>query len=104
MAAVYSTSFLQGHGTYPSVVYNVPPGFRMVVRDIELYWNGPSVDNTVHFIGDIAQTFFAVVFTVASGQRWASFTGRVVLNTGFEMTVDNDPVDVTVSGYLLTLP
>lgn len=101
---VFSTSFLQQQGMYPSATYAVPAGFRAVVRDIELYWNGPSLDTSVHFIGDQGQTWFFDLFTVSSGQRWGSFTGRVVLDLGFSITSDNDPVDVSVSGYLLSLP
>lgn len=104
MATVYSSSLLQVKGLYPSGLYAVPGGSRVVVRDIELYWNGPSVDNTVLFEGDDGQTFFAVVFTVTSGSRWATWSGRVVLDLNLIVTADNDPVDVTVSGYVLSLP
>lgn len=104
MADVYSTSLLQQQGMFPSASYGVPAGFRVVVVDIELYWNGPSLDTSVFFTGDAGQTFFFDLFTVTSGQRWGSFTGRVVLSSGFTVTSDNDPVDVTVSGYVLALP
>lgn len=101
---VYSTSFIQRKGLSSSVVYLVPAGFRAVVVDVEHYWNGPSLVNDTFFHGDAGQTWLYIGNTIASGIRWGTFTGRVVLETQLEVVTGSDPVDVTVSGYLLSLP
>lgn len=104
MTDVYSTSLLQVSGLLSPVDFLVPAGFRCVVVDVEHYWNGPSVVNQTFFRGDNGQTWFFIENTVTSGQRWGTFTGRVVIDTSFQVEATNDPVDVTVSGYLLSLP
>lgn len=103
-APVYSTSVLQVQGLTSSATYTVPAGQLLVVRDIEHYWNGPSASNHTFWEGDAGQTWFFIENTITSGQRWGTWTGRVVLREQLVVRTDADPVDVTISGYLLTLP
>jgi hypothetical protein len=105
VAIVYTEPFLVIQGLVGSAHVDVLPGYRYVVVDVELYWNPTSSLVTDCFlIGDDSQTWFFNEFTVVSGQRWGSFTGRVAHNDRISVNITGDPVDVTITGYKLSLP
>lgn len=103
MAAVYSTKLFEGRDV-SSWSYTVPAGFRLVVRDIDVFFGGGVEGGAANFVGTLGQTFAYFPFTglESSGQHWQ---GRAVFDPGDEIgLVSGVGVDVTVSGYLLTLP
>lgn len=71
---------------------------------MEHYWNGPSASNQTFFEGDAGQTWFFIENTVTSGLRWGTWSGRQVIDGSFTVRSSGDPVDVSCSGYLLSLP
>lgn len=105
MPQVYSDILLEQVGLVGSATTVPDPGFLWVVRDIELYWNPTAgIESSCFFIGDIGQTFFFNQFTIVGGERWGSFSGRVVIKDSLTATISGQAVDVTVSGYKLSLP
>lgn len=104
MAPVYSVSIAQVQGLDGDQVIDVPPGSVLVIRDIWAYWNSDDeLFAKLHCIGDAAQTFFFALWTTIDADPIAFWQGRVVLQTSLTLSTDN-PVDLTVSGYHLTLP
>lgn len=105
MASVYSTRILYQQGLVGSETVVPPPGNLWIVRDIWLYWNLSSAPVTkVHVSGDVGQTFEYAQFDVATPNQLAFWQGRVVIENSLTVSVSGDPVDVTVSGYILSLP
>jgi hypothetical protein len=106
-APVYSTCFVQEKGLSSNAVYAVPPGFVAVMRDIDLYGNVVA-DGDVFVQGAQGQTIWWVGFNV--GERKVSqWSGRQVFQPLDTIIVNPqlgplDAIDITISGYLLTLP
>lgn len=115
MAFIYSAQLFAGH--VPSGVTDLPPigdGLVCVVRDVDVYWGGGLPPwAAFHLRGGPEQTFVYLGPDPneqgAGGsmpeQLW-SWRGRQVINPGEVLSIDvgNGPVDVTISGYLLTAP
>ena len=101
-APVYSYRFCQGHAGASSS-YTVPVGFRAVVRDITAF-NASAVapENAQVVIVGLAITIWQALVAPSS---FSGISFRVVIDEG--ETISTDPgtdVDMTVSGYLLSLP
>jgi hypothetical protein len=102
---IYSTRFFQISGLTGTHPYTVPAGFVAVVRDLDAFADPTISGSDLFFQGVATQTIWWNNFPVDQ-RSYGSFRGRQVFNPGetWFVTVDGDPVDVTVSGYLLTTP
>lgn len=102
--AVYSTRFIAESGFTGSAAFEVPDGYRAVVRDIDAVCftsEGPTIEAG---IGDSA-VFWAFTYGVVLLVNAQSWRGRVVLNPGEQLVIlTNAPLDFVASGYLLSLP
>lgn len=104
MASVYSVSIAQVQGLDGDQVVFVPASHVFVVRDIWAYWNSSSeLFAKLHVSGDDGQTFFFALWTTLDADPLAFWQGRAVIQNHITLSTDN-PVDITVSGYLLSLP
>jgi hypothetical protein len=104
MADVYSVSVAQVQGLDGNQVIFVPDGHVLVIRDIWAYWNSSSeLFAKLHVSGDDDQTFFFALWTTIDADPLAFWQGRAVIQNHITLSTDN-PVDVTVSGYSLSLP
>lgn len=104
MASVYSRRFYAVHdldGTGPDL--GPPPGEVWIVRDIDVV-NGELLNNVL-WLGSAGQVIWANSFGGTIAFDFASFRGRQVFEPGdtfhFHTTA---PLDITASGYALTLP
>ena len=104
MAPVYSSRFAGIQGLDGVAGFTVPPGVVWVLRDLDAYYNGFTVAS-IHLLGSTMQTIWYNGFGGGGNPQYASWRGRQVLNPGegFQLTTDQ-AIDVTVSGYVLTLP
>jgi len=107
VAAVYSTRFLQAHGLSGTTTYTVPAGYRAVLVQLDTYSN-PLLALEVFLHGALGQAMWWGQWTptIPQYQHWA---GRQVIEAGESVDVEvnagpGDGADVTLSGYLLTLP
>lgn len=104
MASVYSVQLYEGRNVNDGSL-TVPDGFIWIVRDIDAFFGGGLDGGACNFIGSLGQTFAYFSFTglVSSSFSWR---GRQVFNPGqtFGFISDRAGVDVTISGYQLTLP
>jgi hypothetical protein len=105
MSAVYSTSFMQRLRLDGGSPYTVPAGVVAVLRDWDAYVRSDdAIEGSVALLGGAGQIVdsFTMAAGVAQKHQW---TGRQVIPSGQTFTVSTPcPVDVTLSGYLLTLP
>lgn len=106
MGTVYSSNFGQLHAFNGLYAFNVPAGQVLVLRDVDLF--APAQIGTeveVFLQGDLGQTIWYVVAdgTTAINEQWR---GRQVFGEGQQIYVNvtSGHVDVTLSGYLLSLP
>lgn len=104
-APVYSTTLIQWRGLVGDRTVVPPTSSLFIVRDVWMYWNPQDIDITrVHLIGDVGQTFGYFEFDLANIVQMAFWQGRAVLQSSFTVSVSGSPVDITASGYVLTLP
>ena len=97
----YSTRFIAAAGVTNPVEYIVPAGQVAVVRHADFYWGGGLDQASVFVTGSQRQTFAFHLFnpTDASSGSWE---GHQVLYPGEILVAYADqPIDVTISGYLL---
>lgn len=91
-------------GLNGTAVYTVPAGFVAVLRDLDAYFGGDIAPQNMFLHGPAGQAIWWNGWTVliAGVAQWR---GRQVIQGGesFDVTTDA-PMDVSVSGYLLTLP
>lgn len=101
---VYSTRFLEVRGLTTTLPYVVPAGVVAVVRDVDAFRTG-ILGATVIFHGAVGQAIWGKDYPPGSTDAYSSWRGRQVFLPGetFDVQASN-PVDVTVSGYLLSLP
>lgn len=97
----YSTRFLAWSASELPTPYEVPAGYVVVVRDLDVTSGGGSIINWALSINGVAK--FAVgAFTVESIQQQASWRGRVIVNAGEQLVFESDgSTDGVVNGYLL---
>lgn len=103
MANVYSVQFYEGRDV-SSATLTVPPGLIWIVRDIDAFFGGGLSGDACNFVGSLGQTFayFSYIALISTGFTWR---GRQVFNPGQTFGfVSGEGVDVTISGYQLTLP
>jgi hypothetical protein len=104
---VYSTNFIAELGLVGAISLTVPSTEVYVIRDIDVYADGAiSVPFTYVFAhGANGQAFFYYQWEPGT-QAWEQWRGRQVMSPGttWDVTSSNGAVDVTVSGYILTLP
>lgn len=104
---VYSHSFITIEGLTGAHSYAPESGYKAIVRDIDVYATGVlDIPFTYVFAhGSDGQAFFYYQWEPGA-QAWEGWRGRQVIESGqsFDITSYNGPVDVSVSGYLLSLP
>jgi hypothetical protein len=101
---LYSVRFFAEVGLNGTRAYAVQAGFRAVVRDIDVYASAGFSPKHARFFNSAGGTIklFQVDPDTAISSQW---TGRQVFEAGELIAVTTDgPMDVTVSGYLLTVP
>jgi hypothetical protein len=102
MAQVYSQRVLWVHGG-GSKYYNVPTGYRLVTRWISSF-NAQALTSAT-FNVSITGLDVTICQLQLGPQASAQTDIRQVLEEGDELLVSADMgVDVTITGYLLTLP
>lgn len=103
MAAVYSVRFVALRNTSGGGVV-VPAGNVAIVRDIDAFFGGGIGGGALNVTGPAGQTFAWFPFTGLESSVF-QWRGRQVFNPGETIgwTADHG-VDLTISGYLLTLP
>jgi hypothetical protein len=105
MADLYSVSIMQVQGLTAPQTIEVPDGKVLVVRDIWSYWNSATeAFSKLYVTGDFAQTFWFVLYDQLDTQPIAFWQGRIVLHTQLVAYTDGGAIDVSISGYLLSLP
>lgn len=105
MARVYSTRILVEKGLHGAISAIPDEGTVLILRDLWVFWNPVSLNHsTVHLIGDVGQTISFFEFDLTSPTQTGFWQGRQVVETSVTITADGDPVDVSLSGYALTLP
>lgn len=101
---VYSERLAQVLGLSGLELVSIPAGFTAVLRDFDVYWGGGVIRRAVFLRGAGGQTIFYNSFGDTGGQ-YASWRGRQVIQAGETFSIfTEDAMDVTLSGYLLTLP
>lgn len=101
---VYSEHLYSAVGLNGSASRSVPAGFRLVLRDVDVY-NGAGGTATFFLKGGLGQVIWAHRWALGDGASSEQWRGRQVLDEGFSWSVSTTlPMDVTVSGYLLSLP
>jgi hypothetical protein len=105
LATVYSKQFFAVEGLTAGVYSYVPPGYVHVLRDVDVYYNYPgSLTGKFYLVGDNGQTIVSYTFVIASGVSTFQWRGRQVINSVMEIYTDGNAMDVSVSGYELSLP
>lgn len=111
MSAVYSTNFARG-GPFSAgshVVYNVPDGYRAVIRDMVMTFNGLWTDtlNGFQVFGRFpTTTIWEVKNPFARGAKTYHWEGRTILDPTGEIIVNAYDLgwEGSIDGYLLSLP
>lgn len=104
MANVYSIRLLAWSSSATPPPYEVPAGYRVIVRDADVWSGGGAITNWQLAVNDVAK-FAAGQFTVESVAQVAQWRGRQVVEAGEFLVFSSDnATDGLVSGYLLTLP
>lgn len=102
---VYSTPFVAVQGLTSFVTVPVATGFVYVVRDLDAYYNPSSFTPLeLHVVGDGGQTFIWTKWLITDTDGLFSWRGRQVITGSFTVTSSGPAVDVTISGYKLSLP
>jgi hypothetical protein len=104
MASIYSVSLVQKQGLTGAEVVPEDPANVYVVRQVSVYWNNFSASAAFRLIGELSQTVLFNQFTITDGNPWWDWEGRHVFEGEFAVASSGDPMDVTVSGYLLSRP
>jgi hypothetical protein len=103
VATVYSVQLLQLHGA-SSGSFVIPAGVVCVVRDADCFYPG-GLGQSAQLEGPAGGIFAYFPFAAAINGVLVSWRGRQIFNAGdtvtFAATTD---MDITVSGYHLSLP
>lgn len=105
MSSVYSTPFIYVPALAGTNYYIVPDGYTAVVRDCDVFMGSQVLGAVFKLLGAAGQCFFYVSSEPLT-PVWVPWRGRHVLSAGDTLTasVTTGNADVSVSGYLLTLP
>lgn len=100
---VYSTRFIAEVGLNGTRTVVCPANFVLVLRDLDAYANVTFASRELYLHGSVGQTIYHDAWGEES-QHSSQWTGRQIIQPGesFDVTT-TDLIDVTVSGYLLTL-
>lgn len=102
---VYSTSFLNVHALDGETGFEVPPGQLAVIREMTAFWPGPDPGSAQLVMPTSGGTAIWLNQATPSAGAYASWSGRLVIPAGSLVGVlGSGAVDITISGYLLTLP
>jgi hypothetical protein len=105
VATVYSTRFLQALAHAGDMSYQVPPGYRAVVRDVDAFLSPDNAPGAIYLWGALGQTIWIYSYGVAAGGNSTQWQGRQVFEETENIWIHTTaPWDFTVSGYLLSLP
>lgn len=100
---VYSERFMAVQGLVGYETYTVPSGYRAVIRDLNAYNGGGATTTHLVLHGSAGQALLLFTSALAAGDYF--WVGRQVYYAGEDISVQTDGAwDVTLSGYLLTLP
>jgi len=103
VASVYSKRLYEGRNVSSGALV-VPPGVVWVVRDIDAFFGGGVSGGALNVTGTLGQTFAYFPYTglVSSSFEWR---GRQIFDAGDAWGfVSGAGVDLTISGYELSLP
>lgn len=105
-AAVYSTWFLRSNNLGAAEIYQVPEGYRAIVRDVDFFCDGTASSSSAFFFDyDAGAIIWYVTFAGNSdAQGWR---GRQVFDPGARFAIEGGgtpAIHARVCGYLLTLP
>lgn len=105
MSSVYSTPFIYVTGLDGATTYTVPDGYTAIVRDCDVFMGSQVLGAVLQLLGAAGQCFFYVSSDPLT-PVWVPWRGRHVLSAGdtFTASVTTGNADVSVSGYLLSLP
>jgi hypothetical protein len=101
---LYSSQLLALQGLNGTVVYSPPAGYVVVIRDLDLYVGASSTPGFFQLIGSSLQVidYYQQPDLLAHTHQWR---GRQCIEPGQNFRVlASQPMDVTVSGYLLSTP
>lgn len=102
---VYSTNFITVHGLNGTRSYSVPAGYIVVLRDLDVYYGGGLGAATVFLQNGLGAAIWSNAFGALASGQYASWRGRQVINNPYSVSIVTDsPMDVMLSGYLLTAP
>lgn len=105
--SVYSVRLFAGIINAQTALYLVPASTVIVVRDLEVWFNGSGTGkiglNIVPSSGSQLSFFVSQELAANTSQQW---TGRVVLNSGDQLSANATawPWGITASGYNLGPP
>jgi hypothetical protein len=103
---VYSTRLFEALALTTNVGYTVPAGVRAVLRDVDIFIGAHGTETAFAILGGMGQVIWYVdVASATTGQSF-QWRGRQVFNPGdiISFVASANGVDVSASGYLLTLP
>lgn len=101
---VYSTLLINSANLHGTAAFLVPAGFRLDVRDVEMFESSPggALFELAAGGGTVFAAFGPNLTTTYNNYRW---TGRVIVNEGDQFEVSTTlTANVVAMGYLLTLP
>lgn len=104
---IYSTNFVSAVGLVGALTVPNPGPNVYVLRDMDVYATGVlSAPFTVVWLHGVNGQAIWYRQWQPGAQEWDGWRGRQVIEPGtsFDVRADNGPVDVTVSGYVLTAP
>lgn len=105
MSSIYSVSVVAAKEATSVPDYVVPVGFVLVVVDIDVYWGNQIVPPTGRVLGAAGQAFWSWAGSILAPNH-AQWRGRHVITAPghLSVAVDGGNIDVSIAGYLLTLP
>lgn len=99
---IYSTQFAAVQGLNGTLDVVFPAGLTAVLRDLDVY-NGSGGTASVFLRGSDNQAIFANRWDLGAAAGVAQWRGRQVIRPGESASIVTSlPMDVTLSGYLLT--
>jgi hypothetical protein len=107
MARVYSTQFVTlGVAVAPyEYEYSVPAGYLAIIRDVDVFWRPTTLGGALTILNQVTAAIWYSTNAENTAQ-WQGWRGRQVIPAAgtFAVNILAGTCDVTVSGYLLSLP
>lgn len=102
---VYSVRLFEALGLEDVVSFTCVEGFTTVIRDVDIFFYAHDTESGFSLAGALGQYFWVVTVPAGDGTT-LQWRGRQVFNPGDTVGVGVGPgqVDVTISGYQLSLP